>query len=247
MTEHETPHETVRALLPAYSLGALDPEEERLCQAHLQDCPACRAELQTYRQVATALLLAAPAPAAPPGLRAALLRRVTAPPPAPAAPREALWPRLAAVAAGLALGLLLAGNILLSLQVRGLEGRLRAAEAALDLMTRPTMTVRELRGTEPAAGARGRLYLVPDHRQALLVVADLPAPPADRVYQLWLIRDGQRISGGLFRVDAQGRAWVLVQAPEPLGQYQAVGVTVEPAGGSPGPTGQRVLWGTLSG
>jgi len=41
---------------------------------------------------------------------------------------------------------------------------------------------------------------------ALLAATDLPPLPGDRVYQLWLIQDGRRTSGGLFIVDANGRS-----------------------------------------
>lgn len=69
--------------------------------------------------------------------------------------------------------------------------------------------------------------------------------PADKVYQLWLIRDGQRTSGGTFTVDANGRGQVPIHPPLPIREYQSMGVTVEPTGGSPGPTGARVLRGSL--
>jgi anti-sigma-K factor RskA len=77
------------------------------------------------------------------------------------------------------------------------------------------------------------------------VVNNMPALPADRVYQLWLVADGQRISGGTFRVDADGRGALLVQPPQPWSAYQRLGVTTEPTGGSPGPTSPRVIGGTL--
>jgi anti-sigma-K factor RskA len=61
----------------------------------------------------------------------------------------------------------------------------------------------------------------------------------DQQYQLWLIKDG-RISGGVFDVGDDGYGSLTVRAPDPLDSY-TFGVTVEPAGGSPGPTGPRVL------
>jgi anti-sigma-K factor RskA len=99
--------------------------------------------------------------------------------------------------------------------------------------------------TEAAAGARGLLLFAAAENEATLVVEDLPILASDRQYQLWLIRDGQRTSGGVFSVSRRGYGCLLILAPLPLDSYQALGITVEPAGGSPGPTGQRVLAGSL--
>jgi anti-sigma-K factor RskA len=74
----------------------------------------------------------------------------------------------------------------------------------------------------------------------------LPPLAPDRAYQLWLVnKDGQRVSGGVFSVDAEGYGWLKVWTPQPLGVYQRAGITVEPLDGSPGPTGARVLGGDL--
>ena len=77
--------------------------------------------------------------------------------------------------------------------------------------------------------------------EATLSITDLPKLPADKQYQLWLIQDGQRDSGAVFSVDTNGSAQVNIDAKRPLTEYRAFGITIEPAGGSPGPTGERVL------
>ena len=43
------PHEAATLLLPWYANGTLDPEETRQVEAHLGQCPHCRAELAQYR------------------------------------------------------------------------------------------------------------------------------------------------------------------------------------------------------
>ncbi|MFI7411448.1 maleylpyruvate isomerase family mycothiol-dependent enzyme [Streptomyces sp. NPDC049627] len=52
-------HETVRDLLAARAIGALDPAEERTVLAHLAECESCAAEAERLRE--TARLLAGPA------------------------------------------------------------------------------------------------------------------------------------------------------------------------------------------
>jgi anti-sigma-K factor RskA len=78
-----------------------------------------------------------------------------------------------------------------------------------------------------------------------LLVAGMPQLPPGRVYQLWLVAKGQRQNGGTFTVDAAGSGLLLVRSALPLTAYDAAGVTVEPAGGSPGPTSPRVIGGPL--
>jgi anti-sigma-K factor RskA len=120
--------------------------------------------------------------------------------------------------------------------------RAQTARLAEVLAAQP-VTVRELRGTgAPQAG--GRLTIAPDGQAAVLTARDLPPLLAGHVYQVWLVRNGQRTSGGVFTVE-DGAGWLLVQAPESLRVYQAIGITVEPAPGSPGPTSPQVMGGTL--
>jgi hypothetical protein len=102
-----------------------------------------------------------------------------------------------------------------------------------------------LSGTESAPSARGTLYCRKNSRVGILTATDLPPLSSGRAYQLWLIRDGQRLSGGMLTVDPAGRGVLTIQAPEPLGDYQYVGMTEEPYEGSAGPTGQRVLSGQI--
>lgn len=93
-----------------------------------------------------------------------------------------------------------------------------------------------LRGGEAAPGASGTLTITAEGGEGVLVVNDLARQPLGKAYQLWLIHDGERDSGGLFTVDAQGRAVMHVEGPARLDSYQEFGVTLEPEGGSPGPT-----------
>ncbi|MDQ7028742.1 MAG: anti-sigma factor [Ardenticatenia bacterium] len=91
------------------------------------------------------------------------------------------------------------------------------------------------------------LYYLDNDRTGVLVVNGLAPLAQDQAYQLWLIRpDGRRDNGGVFRVERPGELTLhRVVSPAPWTLYTGVGVTVEPATGSPGPTGPRVLHGGL--
>ncbi len=100
-------------------------------------------------------------------------------------------------------------------------------------------------GTEAAPMATGLLVISTDGEHGTLVVEGLPDLDSERQYQLWLIHDGQRTNGGVFSVNEEGYGSLAISSPQPLSSYSAFGITIEPVGGSPGPTGDRVLGSTL--
>jgi anti-sigma-K factor RskA len=218
-------------LLPALALGCLEPGERERVSRHLESCPDCRSRLAGYEELVASLALAAPRAEPPRTLRNRILREA-----ARATPRARPVARLGwALAAAALLALSLGFNLFLWRRV----SRLEAAAAVLPGQ------VAVLASTEAAAGARGLLLFGSGENEATLVVEDLPPLASDRQYQLWLIREGQRTSGGVFSVTPQGYGCLLILSPLPLDSYQGLGITVEPAGGSPGPTGHRVMGGSL--
>ena len=239
------PH-PIRDLLPGYSLGILDEEERNGVREHLAVCAACRAELASFREVAGRLAAAAPQRDLPAGLEARIMRAVgdrsarqDAPGPRspalqPARKRGSPWPALTGIAAAVAL-VLGAGNLLqwsgvLSPAARGMPPRLSTAVLA---------------GTGSAPEAYGTIVLDPKDNKGVLAVTGLPVLDPGRQYQLWLIRDGQRRSAGVFSPDAEGYGALLLTVPVDFRDFQSFGVSIEPRGGSPSPTGPRVLSGKL--
>ncbi len=234
-------HEVVQELIPAYALGALDQDERSLVVAHLDECPACRTLLNDYQAIGTSLLYTVPLIAAPPGLTDDLRRRI-ARPRSQTRPRRAWFAflrRPAYLALAVSLVLLLTTNLYWSSRLAQAE---RQAALLVELLQAPSIP---LRPDTDASQASGVLYAPRWGRVALLVVRDMPPLPADKAYQLWLVRSGQRENGGLFRVNRDGSGFLLVKSPRPLQEYEAVGITAEPAGGSPGPTSPRVIGGRL--
>jgi anti-sigma-K factor RskA len=76
----------------------------------------------------------------------------------------------------------------------------------------------------------------------MLVVHNLPALERGKIYQLWLVdAKGERTSGGTFTLDEERYGWLVVRLTRPLTEFMSMGITVEPAGGSPEPTGPRVM------
>lgn len=239
--------------LAAYALGELPAGADLL--AHLESCPSCRHDLQTYAQAARVLPYAAPDVAPPPELRARILAAAGAAQPAAqrqapvrSVPRpvrrwEAPW-----LAFGFAFALLLAllgWNFSLQSQLKTQSAQIAASRENWQTMTKllnsPDVRAVALSGTT----ASGRFWIVPGGNVACLVAENLPDPGPGKIYQIWLM-DGQTpVSVGTL-VPQANSAWTLLRTAQPVTNYAAVGVTIEPRGGSPAPTGPNVLNASLS-
>lgn len=229
-------------LIAAYALDCLDEEEVILVSGHLAHCARCQAEFDSYQQVVDQLALAVPQHQPRSQLKEKLMAQVNR---ENAETSQNFWQRLSgffrqsapvwSLASLVVIVLLVASNLLLWQQMRGLGEQL-----PMD-----TMRVVALDHTQVAPGATGLIVISLDGEHGTLVVDHLPRLSEQRQYQLWLINDGKRDSGGVFSVSKEGYGSVWVNSPQPLADYSAFGVTIEPAGGSPGPTGEKVLGGDL--
>lgn len=234
--------EHVTEWLPAYALDILDETEMTQVAEHLAVCSACQAELRLYQAVADELPLALAQAAPRPALKERLMKDIHARQVnTTGAAQPGFWRRWAAFfqrsapAWSMALIVVLAlGNLLFWRRLSQVSGH----DAA-------PMRVIALASTKDAPQAMGTLVMNPSGDYGSLVVDHLVVLDAGHQYQVWLIRDGQRTSGGVFSANPDGYASVELYAPLPLIQYQSIGITIEPAGGSPGPTGAKVLGGDL--
>jgi Anti-sigma-K factor rskA len=124
---------------------------------------------------------------------------------------------------------------------------LAEARSESSLLASPDVRTAQLAGTELAASARARLAFDERTGAAVLTAANLPPAPAGKAYQLWYIAEGRPPTPGpVFASDAEGRAELRETIP-PAGRRAAVfAVTLEPASGSPAPTGEIYLKGPAS-
>jgi anti-sigma-K factor RskA len=250
-------------LLPDYLLRASEPAALSTVTEHLSTCERCSAQLASYETVLGQVGQVVQQHEPPAELWSRLLAAALEEPVLPTTAsesgrrrRQPTWrPRWAF--------LLTAANVVLCLSVgwwtwqvqreaalvhqrwQDVQHQLALQRQAFTLITAPEARPVPLRSDKADSRARGLLLLKPDDPHAVLIVQDLPPLPQDRAYQLWLVwGDRQRDNGGVFRVDEQGFGLVYITAPQPFTTYQRVGITEEPAGGSPGPTSPRVIGGT---
>lgn len=234
--------EHVHTLTGAYAVDALDDEERVRVEAHLASCPSCAGELRGFSETA-ARLTAGVATPPPPSLRARVLAEVAhtrqLPPEVSSLRRRgpglAGGARWLAVAAAALLVLSVALGTTAWTQYRRAQEAQRAAEALSDVLVDPGRTVvdaefGEGRGTVVVSGAR-----------VVLVADDVPTPPGGHGYQLWFIGESGPRPSVMLQRGGEGRYWVDAHGLEP---GDAVGVTVEPVGGSELPTTDPVLVAT---
>lgn len=251
-------HQEATENLEAYLLGALEPDEAELMAAHVDTCPLCQQAERQLTPALDALGTLVPQVNPSPDLRGRFLARLDEPydhqqaePQTDMAPvsRFSRWSRFG-LAAAAAIALLFIG-LLATMQQNLSETRDNLATVEVQMQDEQEV----LAGlgevipitADNAPDARGMLYLSSENHRALLVVDKLPPANSDRVYQIWLVRDDQRTSVGVFTVNDAGNARVMIEADTPLDAYQMLGITEEPAPiGSDGPTGPRVAGCPLS-
>ena len=119
------------------------------------------------------------------------------------------------------------------------------AQSAMGVFAAPDVARIDLAGQPVAVTARARA-LWSRQRGMVFTVANLPALPPGRVYQVWVVTAQAPVSAGLLTPDASGGGSVYFETPVDILPPVAVAVTLEPAGGVPAPTGERYLIGTPS-
>lgn len=229
-------------LLPALALGILDSEDATRAQEHLAGCLICRNELAAHEDVTAQFAFAYPLIAPSPQVKERLMERARASKPMPrsTAPTpsrpwfERLLPAwgLASLVLILALGAL---NLLLWQRMNDIDS----------FMSPGGMRAVPLTPTDAASRATGFVLVSTDGNEGALVVDGLPPLSESQQYQLWLIQNGEKTSGAVFSTDETNYGGTRIRAPKSLLTYSAVDITIEPAGGSPQPTGEQVLAGIL--
>jgi hypothetical protein len=229
----------------AYVLGALETTEVEAFRAHLATCVICRDEVASFQEVADQLPLTAPVHPVTGALKRRVMaevaadaraqvrssrragkpgrrRRLRLPPglftaiPTPALALSAIVLVLAVTVGAIAIG------------SAGGGGSAPTSEYSASVTWPGSAKLR-------VTGGRGEL-----------IVRGMPAPPASKVYEVWLQRGQGQPSptSALFSVTSTGSG--SVDVPGSLHGVSQVLVTPEPLGGSRTPTHTPVLVATIS-
>ena len=240
-------------LTGAYAVNALTEDEREEFERHLAQCPDCAREVLELRETA-ARIGAATATEPPEELKQRVLDEIRRtrqlPPPAGDGPHPAATPKkrntwgtrlaLAAAVAGIALagafGAIALRNHdeMQDMQRQLAEGQQRGTEMAA-VMAAPDAEMRTTDGT----GMNATAVMSQKMDRSVFLGSTSRNPPPRHVYQLWFIGDYGYRSAGLLTEGQNGRMEPVI-APLPRGTA-AMGVTVEPHGGSPQPTTDPIL------
>ncbi len=248
-----------------YALGALRGEENAAIESHAASCQECAQKLAQARGRIALLALAVDPVEPSPGVKESLMRQLNA-----SAEGHETWQRpeeprrpgffsggwLTAIWAPTALALACI-TVFLWVQNRDIDHQLAAQQAELsrlqaqveetksigdfyaakDTVRIPLNPSREARGATASVLYNARLGKI-------LYNDTLSAPPPDKSYQLWLVpTDGDPISAGVMTTGTNTHVLATVPANT---QAKAFAVTLEPTGGSPQPTGPKILVGPVS-
>jgi anti-sigma-K factor RskA len=224
--------------IAAYALGCLDEEERRQVETHLPGCPACQAELRAFQQVTEELPLAAGAASPPRRLKQAILHKASSQ--ARPSQKAGILERIRRLARSArpvwtAVSVLLIIGLAISTFAFWRQAQNPPA-ASLEHF-------RVVNLTSPAKtpDVTAILIISENGKFGTLVTDGLGLLGKEQQYQLWLIKNGNRTSGGVFSVNEGGYAAMEIHSGVPLSDFDSFGVTIEPAGGSPAPTGEKVL------
>ena len=104
-------------------------------------------------------------------------------------------------------------------------------------------TANMLSSTRPDVVARGELLRLSSTQSSVLTIDGLPPLAQGKVYQVWFINGSTPVGAGLFSPEQNG-TWRGVVTGDAT-HAQTIAITIEPTGGSPAPTGDVIIKGSL--
>ena len=261
-------HDDLHTLTGSYAVDALPPDELDEFERHLTHCGSCASEVRGLRETAARLALAV-AEQPPAQMRAQVLAAaertrqlppITSDRPSRGAPRSIrsarsaraarrVWiPRISVVAAAASVALAVVFGVSqsnTSSRLSTLENQLSAARVH-NQQVDSVLAQGDLRlvSNKTSVGGSVSAIVSPSAARLVVVTSGLPALPAGKVYELWLLGPSVAQPSGLLTAGQHGRT-VPVVATGYVKGYK-LGVTVEPAGGTLKPTTTPIVAMPLS-
>jgi anti-sigma-K factor RskA len=243
-------NESVHTLSGAYVVDALDDDERQAFEEHLPGCHDCQAEVASLREAA-ALMADDAALTPPPSLRASVLAGISTVRPLPPETttespadethgdavvvplRHRRRFRLATLAAAAAvLAIVGFGAVVQPWQDQ--NPPIAAISPADRVLAADDATHSSINFDD---GSKATVVRSLSEGRAVLVTQDMAAPPKGKTYELWLQdKTGHMAPAGLMSSPGDNKVLLRGDATKATG----VGITVEPAGGSPQPTSNPV-------
>ena len=241
-------HEEAAALLGAFALDAVDPDEADAVRRHLDECPRCASEVAEHWEV-TGLIanagvdappelwdrIAARLEAAPAGARRPAPLRLSSTSTSPSGATRRAYQRVAMSVVGTIAAAAAVVAVVLAVQV----GRLDQRVGQLAVVSRQTGLTQAVQAAllEPNAqkvtlaatgtGGQAAVVVIDPDGSAFVLNTSLPRLAGDRTYQLWGVVGGQTVSLGLLGSHPGDVAFTV----NPSAPVKVFAVTAEVAGG----------------
>ncbi|MFC4048222.1 anti-sigma factor domain-containing protein [Actinomadura syzygii] len=223
-----------------YVLDALGDTERRRFEHHLPRCAACADETAGLRETTTRLALAVAHPP-PPELRARVMTEIARTRQSPPPLRRRLpsprgrggnWLAAAACLVLAVVGAITAAHFHGDAEhAQDLNRRIAAVMTAPDAQTSTAQT---------RDGATVTIVSSRSLDKAVITSSRLKRLPTAKTYQMWfLATSAAPRSAGIMRPPADRPSWPIIATG--LGNAQQIGMTIEPAGGSPQPSSAPFL------
>jgi len=251
-------HEQFADDLCLYAMGALRGEERQAVEKHLEECSACRQEVEKLQGDLALLAFSAGGPRPPTRSRSRLMGEIAKETRSLQLRRRGRgfwWNALgwAAAVAAVVIGVVLRQqNSDLHRRVGELESissrqdrQLLEAKQLLATLTSPDAEHFTLVAGTTRPQPEGKAIYIRGTGSLVFLASNMQAPPSQKIYELWLIpKNGVPIPAGLFKPDTSGAA-VVIRPPLPAGvEAKAFAITIEPEAGSSAPTSQPIMVGS---
>lgn len=250
---HNLEHEQIAADLGLYATGSLEAHACPRLREHLDQCPACRLELEELRAGAAMLALEAYGPTPPARSRARLLDALQTPTEPDhgfglvSVRRRPLW-TLAPVFTSLVLAvcalLIWREDAQLKRENEKLQNQAAQQHEIMDLVNAPDSQHVTLVVNGAHASPQVRTIYQKRTGRLLIFASNLGQLPPDKTYELWLLpMRGAPVPAVRFKPNRHGSAVAIPPHPVATAGTEARGfaITVEPDAGSNAPTTPVVM------
>ncbi len=130
-------------------------------------------------------------------------------------------------------------NTMLADQYNGLQVDFQKVQSDMNIIKSPSFLAVTMKGQPVSPDAIAVVYWDKSTGKVYINANNLPAPEQGKQYQLWALKDGKPIDGGVF--DLKGEILEMKNITE----ADAFAVTLEPQGGVPSPTGAIYVVGNV--
>ena len=242
-----------------YLLDQVDDSERLDFERHLESCSECQRELRELEETLFSIPLALPQSTPRPQLKDKILAQIGyASTDRIASPAAGLW-KPWAIAASILAAFLAGVTVMqyreslhytrtisiLERESEGLRSTNQGLITKISSLTQPNIVFVNLGGLENFEAVAASAFILAAEDSLNIFFHNLPELPPEQRYQLWLIESGQPPHPSVLFPPSGMVTEVVAPITIDAGNIATLAATIEPAQGSPQPTGPMVALGNV--